>query len=230
MKPPSTRKGQLSSARILDAALALFAERGFAGTTMQDIATRADVAVGLAYKFFPGKDALVLAYYEQLSGELEAFAQQLPKGPLAARYAALVRQKLERLKPYRRALHSLAAVALDSESEVGVMGAATARVRARNAAVYRALVAGSDDVAAGDAPMLAKLLYAGDLLLVLSWLQDRSADQHSTGRLITFAADAIRFLPKMLWLPGVKSALERADGILGDLLRIDQPPVKEDSP
>lgn len=43
---------------ILDAALDLFAERGFYAVTMQEVADRAEVAVGTLYSFFDSKEDL----------------------------------------------------------------------------------------------------------------------------------------------------------------------------
>jgi AcrR family transcriptional regulator len=47
--------------RILEATLALHAEKGIFGTSWQDIANRADVSVGTVYKHFPSLDELVPA-------------------------------------------------------------------------------------------------------------------------------------------------------------------------
>jgi len=47
--------------RILEATLALHAEKGIFGTSWQDIAKRADVSVGTVYKHFPSLDVLVPA-------------------------------------------------------------------------------------------------------------------------------------------------------------------------
>jgi AcrR family transcriptional regulator len=47
--------------RIVEATLALHAERGIFGTSWQDIARRADVSVGTVYKHFPSLDELVPA-------------------------------------------------------------------------------------------------------------------------------------------------------------------------
>jgi AcrR family transcriptional regulator len=49
---------------ILDAALTLFAERGFHGTSVPDIAQRAGVGAGTIYRYFEGKEALVNALYQ----------------------------------------------------------------------------------------------------------------------------------------------------------------------
>jgi AcrR family transcriptional regulator len=45
-------------ARILAAGRAAFAERGFAGASMRDIAARAGVTAGNVYRYFRGKDGL----------------------------------------------------------------------------------------------------------------------------------------------------------------------------
>jgi AcrR family transcriptional regulator len=46
---------------ILDAALAVFAEKGYTGGSMRDIAARVGVSEPAIYRYFPGKEALFLA-------------------------------------------------------------------------------------------------------------------------------------------------------------------------
>lgn len=48
---------------ILDAALVLFAERGFYGTAVPLVAERAKVGAGTIYRYFPSKEALVNTLY-----------------------------------------------------------------------------------------------------------------------------------------------------------------------
>lgn len=55
---------------IFAAALALFAERGFHGTSVPDIAQRAGVGAGTIYRYFEGKEALVNALYQHYKGVL----------------------------------------------------------------------------------------------------------------------------------------------------------------
>lgn len=50
-------------AAILDAALALFSERGFHGTAVPLVAARAGVGAGTMYRYFASKEALVNALY-----------------------------------------------------------------------------------------------------------------------------------------------------------------------
>src|SRR5437868_9455308 len=53
---------------ILDAALASFAENGFAATRMEDIARRAGISKGTIYLYFDSKEALFKALARQSIG------------------------------------------------------------------------------------------------------------------------------------------------------------------
>ena len=64
---------------ILDAAAALFAERGVSGTTLQHIATAAGVTRGAIYWHFEDKGAMFNAMMERAAMPLEAAMQLLDK-------------------------------------------------------------------------------------------------------------------------------------------------------
>lgn len=49
----------------MQAALALFVERGFYGTAVPEIADQAEVGAGTIYRYFPSKEALVNELYRQ---------------------------------------------------------------------------------------------------------------------------------------------------------------------
>src|SRR5260370_496577 len=100
-------KSKATQERILEAALSLFAERGFAEATMRGIAERSGCSLGLAYRYYRSKDALALALYERLMEEYALAVQQLDRGPLAMRWAAATRADFDRLAPHRRALTGL---------------------------------------------------------------------------------------------------------------------------
>ena len=65
----STRAGQADRRRaeLLDVALRLFAEKGFASTTIADIAAASGTAHGLVYHYFRSKDELLVAVLERNS-------------------------------------------------------------------------------------------------------------------------------------------------------------------
>ncbi len=53
-----TRRKEARPSEILDAALKVFAEKGYAGARMDDIARRAGVTKGTIYLYFDGKEAV----------------------------------------------------------------------------------------------------------------------------------------------------------------------------
>src|SRR5580692_835693 len=57
---------------ILAAALDLFVERGFHGTSVPSVAERAGVAAGTIYHYFASKEALVNALYKRWKAEISA--------------------------------------------------------------------------------------------------------------------------------------------------------------
>lgn len=63
--------------QLLDAAVKVMQKTGFHQTSMQDLATEANVSVGLIYKYFGGKEDLLLATIMRI---LDAFRDQL--GPV----------------------------------------------------------------------------------------------------------------------------------------------------
>ena len=62
-------------ARILDAAIKVFAERGFHSATVAEIARVAGVADGTIYLYFKGKDDLLLRLFDEKMTELLAEAR-----------------------------------------------------------------------------------------------------------------------------------------------------------
>ncbi|MEO7003209.1 MAG: TetR/AcrR family transcriptional regulator [Ktedonobacterales bacterium] len=58
-------------ARILQAAVVCLAHAGYHGTTMEEIAVTAGIAKGGAYRYFPSKEALFLALYDEWGCHLD---------------------------------------------------------------------------------------------------------------------------------------------------------------
>lgn len=53
------RRAEARPDEVLDAALAVFVEKGFAATKVEEVARRASVSKGLVYLYFPSKEALL---------------------------------------------------------------------------------------------------------------------------------------------------------------------------
>jgi len=62
---PRRRKGELTAERILDVAEEIFAERGYAGATLRDVATRAGLRTPSLYNHFPSKESLYAAVLQR---------------------------------------------------------------------------------------------------------------------------------------------------------------------
>src|SRR5215467_15952235 len=58
--------------RLFRAALSLFAQKGFAETTVEDITEAADVGKGTFFNYFPSKDHILIAFGEMQLAKLEA--------------------------------------------------------------------------------------------------------------------------------------------------------------
>ncbi len=66
----TTKSQQAQSHRlIIRAAVDLMTQHGFEGTTMKQIARAANLGDATIYKYFPTKEKLVLAYFEQAAGD-----------------------------------------------------------------------------------------------------------------------------------------------------------------
>lgn len=66
------RRSAETRERLFRAALKLFADKGFAETTVEDITNAADVGKGTFFNYFPSKDHILLAFGEMQLGKLEA--------------------------------------------------------------------------------------------------------------------------------------------------------------
>src|SRR5712672_2219996 len=83
-------------ARILDAAVKVFAERGYFSSTVAEIARAAGVADGTIYLYFKSKDDVLLRLFDEKMTELlaEAKAAAGQEGSAAARLSRLVQLHL----------------------------------------------------------------------------------------------------------------------------------------
>ena len=76
---PLTARGQATRDKLVAAAREVFAERGFAGTRMGDLADAAGVAHGTVYTYFDTKEDVLLAVMSAVQHDLEK-AMTMPGG------------------------------------------------------------------------------------------------------------------------------------------------------
>lgn len=92
----TSTKGQRTKEHILDAAEALFAERGFDGVSMRDVADRAEIRIGLLTYHYPAKDQL----FESVFGRRAVELNDARRASLAALESPTLEQVLDAfLKP-----------------------------------------------------------------------------------------------------------------------------------
>src|SRR5262249_35589987 len=103
-KTRPTPRAEDTRRRIYEAALKLFREQGFEQTTMRDIAAKAGVALGAAYYYFSSKEAIVLAFYQEMqAGSHESILEALAEHKkLKARIRRVRKKRLELLEPNRK--------------------------------------------------------------------------------------------------------------------------------
>ena len=73
--------GQDRRAQILDAAIACFAKQGFHPTSMHDISAEAGISVGLIYRYFENKEAIISAMAERHKNQIHDVLQQAAQAP-----------------------------------------------------------------------------------------------------------------------------------------------------
>jgi len=91
---PNYRAQQKAETRrlLLDVARELLREKGYDGMTMRQLATRAGVGLGTAFKHFPAKGSLVIAVYrDEIYVAADAMFDSLPAKGIEAQLVHLVR-------------------------------------------------------------------------------------------------------------------------------------------
>jgi AcrR family transcriptional regulator len=210
MKPtklPSPKSHQ-TRARIVSAALGLFESKGYAEATMRDIAKEAGVSLGLTYRYFSRKEELVLALYDQLADQSLERVQNLPSGTISERFPKAVSLSMEILSGHRATLGALFSAGLSIDSSLAVLGESTVDIREKMLSMYRLVLTGSSDAPKEkQVEQLTTVMYAGHLLTVLFWTQDRSEGQVHAKRLVEFYGKGIKWGRPLLRLPVVTKLL-----------------------
>jgi AcrR family transcriptional regulator len=82
-EPPDRRQRRSTETRerLFRAALRLFAEQGFAETTVEDITNAADVGKGTFFNYFPSKEHILIAFSDMQLSKLQATVDQMRARP-----------------------------------------------------------------------------------------------------------------------------------------------------
>lgn len=194
------------------------ATRGYDATTLREIAAEAGVSVGLLYRYFPSKRAVVMALYEQLSADFASGTATLAPGRWRERFLAALACSLQVLHPHRTALRALTPM-LVGHPEDGIFSEATAFSRTRVQAVFeRAVEQASDAPRGAFATSLGRLLYLVHLAVLLWWILDRTPQQRATTALVAAIEQVLPAVSLALRLPVTRRFVTAVDALVQEAL------------
>ena len=216
--PGETAQGLAARQRLYETAIQMIGERGFENTTLRDVAARAKVSVGLLYRYFPSKQAVVINLYDELSAEQSSHAAAMPRGRWRDRFLFALETTLTILQPHRQTLSALIPI-LISNAPDGLFSSTTAFSRERVQRVYQDAVIGASDAPRDEvAAALGRLLYLTHLAVVLWWLLDKSPEQRATRALVRLIAGALPAAAMTLRLPKVGTFVLAGDRLFQEAL------------
>jgi AcrR family transcriptional regulator len=220
MKTRPTPRAEDTRRRIYEAALKLFREKGFEQTTMRDIAAKAGVALGAAYYYFSAKEAIVLAFYQEMQESSQETILESMAGhkKLKDRLRCVMEKRLELLAPNRKFCDALFRHAPDTADPLSPFSAETRPIRERAIEHLRVALEGSDvKVPADLQPQLPYVLWLYQMAIILFWLYDRSPHQERTRKLMEkslgLLVNLLRISGMPLMKPLRKAALELVETV-----------------
>jgi len=207
MKTRPTARAEETRRRIYESALELFREEGFEPATMRDIARKADVALGAAYYYFSSKEAIVLAFYEEMQeNSHDAILKALAgRKKLKDRMRCVLEMRLQLLEPNRKFCDALFRHAPDPRDPLSPFSEQTQPIRERAIEQLRIAVDGGDVKVPSDLKArLPYLLWLYQMGIILFWLYDRSPRQQRTSQLMEKSLGLIIGLLRLSSLPLMK--------------------------
>src|SRR5262252_4565948 len=91
----TTPQGQEMRERLYQTATRLIARHGYEATTLRAVADSAGVSVGLLYKYFPSKRAVVVELYDRLSAEFVLRVAESKSGKWRDRFNYALKTSLD---------------------------------------------------------------------------------------------------------------------------------------
>jgi AcrR family transcriptional regulator len=212
--PGQSAQGAAARDRLYETAIRMISERGYEATTLREIAKEAHVSVGLLYRYFPSKQAVIIALYEELSGDFSRQAATMKPGMWRGRFLFALDASVRALQPHRTTLRALIPV-LIGDPDDGVFAEGTAFSRLRVQQVFEDAVAGATD--APKAPLagaLGRLLYLVHLAVLLWWLLDKTPQQRATDTLVRLTEQLLPSAALTLRLPLVRRFVIAFDDLI----------------
>jgi AcrR family transcriptional regulator len=207
-------RGLAARDRLYETAIRMISERGYEATTLREIAREADVSVGLLYRYFPSKQAVVIALYDELSQDFVRETAAMKDGRWRDRFLFALETSVRVLRPHRTTLRALIPI-LVGDPDDGVFAASTAFSRLRVQQVFEEAVTGSTDAAKPQlAVALGRLLYLVHLGVLLWWLLDKTPEQRATGGLVALTRQLLPSAALALGLPPIRRFVVQMDDLI----------------
>lgn len=214
----SLSKSQETRSQILQTALSLFRQRGLEDTTMRDIAAAADMSLGAAYYYFPSKEAIIQAYYDEVQAEhYSRVSAALVQGQLSplGRLRAVFHTKLDILQNDRKLLSALFRFAGQPEHPLSPLGAGTRKNRQESMATF-SLAIGEERLADDVRAILPSALWALHTGFLLYYIYDDSPQQKRTRNLVDGTLALLVHFLTLMSLPPMKPARDSVLSLLRD--------------
>jgi AcrR family transcriptional regulator len=179
-------KSQETRFQILQTALGLFRQRGLDDTTMRDIARAAELSLGAAYYYFPSKEAIIQAYYDEVQAEhYSRVSAALAQGGLSLldRLRVAFHTKLDILQNDRKLLSALFRFAGQPEHPLSPLGAGTRKNRQESMATF-SLALREESLADDVRAIFPSALWALHTGVLLYYIYDHSPQQKRTRNLV----------------------------------------------
>lgn len=218
-KDPKAQTRSLATREaILSTALSLFRQNGLDNTTIREISKEADVALGAAYYYFAGKEAILQAYYDQVQEQHHNRVQEALSGkdlPLEDRLKMAFHAKLDILQNDRKILGALFRYVGEPGHALSVLGPATQRNRDQSIAVFT-LALGDEKLPDDIRAAFPTLLWAAHMGILLYFIYDQSPAQERTRKLVDGALGLVTLLLSLVRLPLFKPFRGRLTSLLRD--------------
>lgn len=215
-----TPRAQQTRAAIVEAALALFRERGYEATTMREIASRAGVSTGNAYYYFGSKEELMQEFYATSHAEHLAASRARLEGQddLGARLRETLRALIDVLAPYHAFAATFYKHAAEPSSPLSPFSKESSPAREASIGLYRDLVNGSSARMPKDVrARLPELLWLMQMGVILYWVHDTSPDTTRTYHLIDVTAPVAARLVAATRIPMLRSTIGDLASLFDDL-------------
>jgi AcrR family transcriptional regulator len=219
-----TPKSEATRTLIVETALRLFQEHGYAKTTMRAIAREAGVSVGNAYYYFSSKEQLVQGFYDRIT-ELheEACAAVLATElDFAKRLRAVMHAWLEVAAPYHEFGRQFFVNAADPDSPLSPFSTESSPARDAQIALFRRVLEGSTAKVDPELrPELPELLWLYEMGVVLFWVHDRSVGCRRTRMLVDRTVPLLDRVIGLSRLRLLRPVTREIVQLIGDLTRAD---------